>query len=174
MTYTPRPGMVPVSVSPHPPARQPTHQCGTCGLAGLGKTTPRGQAAQLCTLSPLPGPGCVGMCLSRRCMQVSSSQYARPRDNKLHWQEFWRPAVIRSFTGLAVYRSAPRMDNPSCVESTHKKRLRSRKGLQLGGEPSPWPRPPWSWHGRSCLGTTDWLIDRLRSAWRQRAKRCFR
>lgn len=51
MTYTPRPGMVPVSVSPYPPARQPTHQCGTCGLTGLGKTTPRGQAAQLCTLS---------------------------------------------------------------------------------------------------------------------------
>lgn len=28
-----------------------------------------------------------------------------------------------------MYRSAPRMGNPCCVESMHKKRLRSRKGL---------------------------------------------
>lgn len=28
-----------------------------------------------------------------------------------------------------MYRSAPGMGNPCCVESTHKKRLRSSKGL---------------------------------------------
>lgn len=33
------------------------------------------------------------------------------------------------FHRLAAYRSAPRMGNPSCVESAHQKRLRSRKGL---------------------------------------------
>lgn len=37
MTYTPRPGMVPVSVSPYPPASPPTSAVPVCcTLAGLG------------------------------------------------------------------------------------------------------------------------------------------
>lgn len=93
-----------------------------------------GRPHKSCTHSE-PG-ACARVCLSRRCMQVSSPLYAPPRDNKLH-RSHSGAGRDSQFHRLTVYRSAPRMGNPCCVESTHKKRLRSRKGLQLGVELSP-------------------------------------
>lgn len=86
MTYTPRPGMVCVSVSG---LSAPRASVSAGPVAWL--TLPR-HPAQLLTLRRAWRCLCVCvrvrvrvLCLPRRCMQeVSCFQYAPPRDNKLH------------------------------------------------------------------------------------------
>lgn len=56
MTYTPRPGMVPVSVSPYPPASPPTSAVPACTLAGLGKLHHAGRPH-----NSAPFPFCLGL-----------------------------------------------------------------------------------------------------------------